>query len=1025
MKNFYFLVIGVILFSLYSNAQINQAKLTKPVKKCATAELEQKFIAAHPGAETISQFESWINQKIAQKKATTNGIATVTPQVTVPVVFHIIHDNEAVGTGRNISQAAIRQQVLQINKDYANLSNSPYAVSEDMGIRFALAQKDTNGNVLAEPGIDRIDRNTKAGWPAPPYTVGYASSADFLTNTLKPGTIWDPTRYLNIWVSEWEAGILGISTFPASSTLSGLNNSETNTTAGVSIGYETVGSVFAPALGDCTDAYGKGKTLTHELGHFFGLRHIWGDAACGNDYCGDTPVHFQNNSGEPVHPKPNSCGTADEMFENYMDYSDDIITNTFTANQGDRMEAVFANSPRRASLATSNVGFVFVTASNQIAFADCDGATTISEKSAMTTCPKYKDVSFELNVEDKATAATTVTVTTGGTAINGVDYQLLTPSLSFAAGDNFKPVTIRVFDDVVASGNKTIILSYSIGAGGGVTSGAQGQSLSVTITDDDFNAQVSQTGSVVTLLSQDFGSITGSNQVPVGWTVTNSGTATNKWVVNNTAGAYGFTDNAAHISNGNAAAVTAGTAADTYTKTITTDARFSTPVLDATGLKNITLSFDYVSRGESNADLGIVYYSINGGSNYTALQDPYANLSLFQNTSALTHYSTTLPPSVSGSANLRFMFRWINDNSTGTNPPFTIDNILVTGNYQTIETTLNTTVTQSVNASADSYLYGSLDSQLIARINNPSANIGCLTATVTNAGTGLQSINTSTATYQRSDKVIKLTPAVANTTASYQATLYYTTAELAAWGAIVPNLKLMKVQDGVSLSSTLNPANAVVVTPTVDDQRATKGYVSFTGNFTGFSQFLLVSPLTALPVLSFDFQARPNEKNISLLWSTSSEINNKGFVVERSTDGINFIEIGWVDGKGNSNVISNYTFIDNFVQPDVTYYYRLRQTDINNKAIVSSTRLAKIKGNGLQVSINPNPAKDLVKLFVSGATGLSDIELYNAEGRLVKSWNKMNLSSPSPLNISGLAQGMYIFRIRAGSQIKVKKLIIH
>ncbi|MEP6711756.1 MAG: T9SS type A sorting domain-containing protein [Ferruginibacter sp.] len=107
------------------------------------------------------------------------------------------------------------------------------------------------------------------------------------------------------------------------------------------------------------------------------------------------------------------------------------------------------------------------------------------------------------------------------------------------------------------------------------------------------------------------------------------------------------------------------------------------------------------------------------------------------------------------------------------------------------------------------------------------------------------------------------------------------------------------------------------------------------------------------------------------------------------------------------------------------YYYRLRQTDIDDRPTVSETRLAKIKSSGIDLSISPNPAKDFVKIFMAVTSGLSGINLYNVQGQRVKNWPLMNLSSPTNLNISGLSKGIYIFKIKTGNQTMVEKLVIN
>src|SRR5690606_1118184 len=104
--------------------------------------------------------------------------------------------------------------------------------------------------------------------------------------------------------------------------------------------------------------YGSGRTLTHEVGHWLGLRHTWGDGplsgSCGvDDFCADTPNTRDPNFGCPT---INSCfevPAINDMVENYMDYTDDTCMHTFTANQAARITAVMNNSPRRMELASS------------------------------------------------------------------------------------------------------------------------------------------------------------------------------------------------------------------------------------------------------------------------------------------------------------------------------------------------------------------------------------------------------------------------------------------------------------------------------------------------------------------------------------------------------------------------------------------------------------------------------------------------------------------------------------------------
>ena len=146
-----------------------------------------------------------------------------------------------------------------------------------------------------------------------------------------------PTLKLNLWVCNLSGGILGYAQFPGGS----------STTDGVVIddnAFGSTGTVAAP--------YNKGRTATHEVGHWLNLRHIWGDATCGSDLVDDTPLHNTANYGCPASGHRSTCtGTPVEMTMNYMDYTDDACMYMFSAGQKARMQATFATGGGRTSFA--------------------------------------------------------------------------------------------------------------------------------------------------------------------------------------------------------------------------------------------------------------------------------------------------------------------------------------------------------------------------------------------------------------------------------------------------------------------------------------------------------------------------------------------------------------------------------------------------------------------------------------------------------------------------------------------------
>lgn len=292
-------------------------------------------------------FEDWISTQIKSDQAT--GTANKAHIVyTLPVVVHIIHQGSAVGASYNLSVAQIQSQIDVLNEDYNKLNFDTALIpsvfsglAADCEINFCLAQRDPNGN--ATTGIDRINKVTK-GWGPLPYDQTYMNA------TVKPNSVWNVNKYLNIWVVPLSGGLLGYATFPPSSTLSGLSGPYgTTTTDGVVIQYNAFGRV-----GVLDPTYNKGRSATHEIGHWLGLRHTWGDANCGNDYCTDTPTSQTSNFGCPSFPSV-TCnnGPNGDMFMNYMDYTDDACMFMFTPNQKLRMTTVLTHTPFRVSLAAS------------------------------------------------------------------------------------------------------------------------------------------------------------------------------------------------------------------------------------------------------------------------------------------------------------------------------------------------------------------------------------------------------------------------------------------------------------------------------------------------------------------------------------------------------------------------------------------------------------------------------------------------------------------------------------------------
>lgn len=256
--------------------------------------------------------------------------------ITIPVVVHVVYN----GSAENVSDAQIQSQIDVLNEDFRRLnsdaSNTPSifaGVASDVEIEFCLASVDPDGN--STNGITRTATSKRS----------FRTNDDVKKANKGGKAAWPAADYMNMWVCDIAQGILGYAQFPGGPA----------STDGIVIDY-----LYFGTIGTATAPFNLGRTATHEVGHWLNLRHIWGDGGCGvDDFVSDTPIAGgPNYTGLPCTSSPNSCnegsGDLPDMFQNYMDYSDDACMNLFTDGQTSRMRALFSGGGARASLLNSN-----------------------------------------------------------------------------------------------------------------------------------------------------------------------------------------------------------------------------------------------------------------------------------------------------------------------------------------------------------------------------------------------------------------------------------------------------------------------------------------------------------------------------------------------------------------------------------------------------------------------------------------------------------------------------------------------
>ncbi|MFT3948110.1 MAG: M43 family zinc metalloprotease [Agriterribacter sp.] len=311
---------------------------------CATGTVMEKYFQNHPLEKIAFEKRQQDFQKkydlLRKQKQGLPAQQRVNALVTIPVVVHIVMEDPSL-----VTDDQVQSQLDVLNADYAGLNadsvNIPAAFKARFGkseLRFCLAQR-TPGNAPTT-GIERFSTVTKS-YPGEGDPVKYSSMGGV--------DAWDVNKYLNIWVCEMDnENNLGYTFMP------GLG------IAAAERGFVTAYHAFG-TIGSAKAPFNKGRTATHEIGHFFNLSHIWGandcTASCSDsDNVDDTPNQSKCFFDTPSYPQTDACtATAPGvMFMNYMDYVDDAAMCLFTTGQADRMSAAMNSFSELTPLLSSN-----------------------------------------------------------------------------------------------------------------------------------------------------------------------------------------------------------------------------------------------------------------------------------------------------------------------------------------------------------------------------------------------------------------------------------------------------------------------------------------------------------------------------------------------------------------------------------------------------------------------------------------------------------------------------------------------
>ncbi len=724
--------------------------------------------------------------------------------------------------------------------------------------------------------------------------------------------------------------------------------------------------------------------------------------------------------------KDYSSGNGRNRWGDYSFTSLDPVSSTFwTLQEYSEARAGAGTADNDSRWASYWAEVAPVNAPNEVFFRN--SGIVISETGNTGTCPLYKDIIVPIDISGTATNNATLTFSASGTAVQGQNYSIITPTVNYLNGDNtVKNVTIRIFDNAVVEGNKTLNLTYNI-SGSGVVAASTSQVTSITIIDNDVVPQAvfqntAVAGGLTTTLSSStpFRASQGTQSKfqslylasalqPLGL---QAGTLSKYALFFN--GTANVTYNNVSvkllnsgITNINTANFVTGSFTTIFSGSITSPA--------TSGWMDIPLSGSFVWDGTSNIVVEICFDNPGTTTDLTVLGTaPGGN-----NPSIFTRVSTgsgcTLTAAVSSST-----FR----------PDIRVQ-IDAPGNVA--ETVLNSSKTVSFGPSQTIYVYNS-NGKVLAKVENLSTvDYGCTQFIIDRQGTSSVPFwNNNTANYLFS-KSLKVIPTNNPSNGSYSISLYYNAAEVSGWqtatGQTLSSASMVKVSNGRYIPdvtpATPYVADITLVPITVTSHNTNDVIVSGTFNNTSFSGFGIGVPSAPLPVTSLTFSGAEINKSAVLNWQTITEYNNQGFELQKSFDGISFSKIAYVEGAINSNTPSNYLYSDP-AKLGTVQYYRLKQLDIDGKFTYSG--IVAIRKNTIVdfsiISVS-NPFSNDIRITFSEPTQAKAVfELYDASGKMVLTTQGQvygpNITIPVEQN---LAKGTYILRVLINDMVFNEKLI--
>ncbi|CAM4358123.1 T9SS type A sorting domain-containing protein [Flavobacterium terrigena] len=885
----------------------SENKINTNIHRCLTEINEIELQKKYPNRLNKQQFETWLATEIEKQKADRiKNNKSVTAVYNIPVVIHIVHNGDCVGTGENITDAQAISQLTVMNNDFRRLAGTPggansTGVAIDTEINFVLAKRDPSGQPTTGV-IRRVLTPPTNNYPDGPGGPDWELRSE--VEAMKTTTQWDPTKYLNMWIirpggaaltAGGLSGLLGYAQFPESS-LGGLSTTpQTASTDGVVCAFDSMGT---KNLNDGTfilnPGYDEGRTMTHEVGHWVGLRHIWGDDACpaiasnvatNEDFVADTPASAAANYTCAV---VNSCpAPGNDQVQNYMDYTPDACMDTFTAGQKARMQTIMGAAPRRSTLNASLGG-------------TAPALSGIYFKPSLTNCGitegtncSYTDYNFNVGTTKAPTASTIVTFNVNGasTATNLKDFQIMTPTVTFPTGSTADQIlTVRVFNDGIGESAETVVIGATVNAGGGdAVLIADYNTVKFTINDNDVAPTPT---SNVTVIEETF-----DPSPSVIASIKDLDADGNNWGIGNTPNTIGFDDNFAFSRSWLSPSTGLNPDNILYSGTA-----FTIP----TGTSTLSFGIGTTQAAPYFLEHYSVYLTTVNPSTFTVAtlnaQTPVINNAVL----AGGAQRNTITANVSSYAGQTVYLVFRHHNTFDQNWIMLDDISIVTNNAAVVQTEINTATKYQALVPAAGTFYAadatSKNIMLDGTVNN--FDHGCTTVevnrSITSAGAAAVDFSTNTANNLKvMAKSLTIATATNNTAGTGTIKFYFTEAEVAGWEAATGNSRtaLKVIKNGVSTALTTTTGTfGTFFTLTA----------TFSGGINGVYYFGTAATLLSNPSVDFD-------NSISIYPNP----NNGVFNIQFTSDSKNKINVNVHDIRGRevySKSFSNNGFFNEQIQ---------------------------------------------------------------------------------------------------------------